>query len=492
MEKAITKTLNFISAKPWPFILVLMALNVFIKSLHVTFSSLWLDEASQILMSLESTKDIILHSLRYPNAPVYTILLSYWMDLFGHDVFATRFLSIIISAATIPVLFFLAKRHFNIFTAVFACLLFSVSHLQFYYSHEIRSYTLVTLLVTASFFLLLEIIKNPSWLKTFFLILLNTILLYTHLTSIFIFAAQGLFLLFYYNSRIRLIQGFLSIAVPTFLLSFWVINNSWLESGGTVWLPIPKIKDFFNMFFLFGNKASTFILVIIVTLSAIFLFRKKSIRDIKKESILKVTLLFLWLIIPVASLFLVSVYFNPRFIHRYVLYATIALYLLIPFIASHKRFPMALKVILIFVFLAFSFHKLNLKTPKNEDWARLSVYYNEIKTNNAITIVSANYHWISFSYYYNRDYVIKYKDTRKVLEKENIFFINSIGELKKLDIENKEKIIVVLCHYNVADPEQNIVNYLNNKYQETDESREFQNIQVKVFSNIIDYQSEDK
>jgi uncharacterized membrane protein len=485
-ETLIQEKLERISKQPWPFLAIIISLNILMKSLYADYGSLWLDEASQILMSLETTKDIILHSLRYPNAPIFTIILGYWMDLFGHGVFAARFLSILFSVATIPVLFFLAKRHFNVFTAVFACLLFSVSHLQFYYSHEIRSYTLVSLLVTASFFIFLEIMKRPSWIKTIFLIIINSILLYTHLTSIFIFVAQGIYLLFYFKSPVKLFQGLLSIIIPLFLLSFWVINNSWLERGGTVWLPIPKPTDFVNMFLVLGNKGLSLILLLTAIISVVYFIIHKSYLGIKKETIKKVIILAMWLIVPVLLLYITSLLYNPRFIHRYVLYSSIALYLLIPYIASHKKFPLILKVLLLFAFIAYSFHKLNIKTPKDEDWAGFSVYYKDIKTDNSITVVSANYQWISFSYYYNRDLVVEHKDTRNVLKNENIFFINSINELNKLDLADKDKIILVLCHYNVVDPEHKILNFLSENYNESDESKKFQGIQIHVFRSSDD------
>jgi hypothetical protein len=333
----------------------------------------------------------------------------------------------------------------------------------------------------------LEIMKSPSWIKTIFLIIINSILLYTHLTSIFIFVAQGIYLLLYFKSPVKLFQGLVSIIIPVFLLSFWVLNNSWLERGGTVWLPIPKPKDFVNMYYILSNgKLAAWFLLLIISISVglYFIYRNKI--NLEEGFWKKSLFLVMCLILPVLLLYITSLLYNPRFIHRYILYSTIALCLIIPYIASHKKFPLIIKVVLLFVFIAYSFHKLNIKTPKNEDWARFSVYYKDIKTDNSITVVSANYQWISFSYYYNRDLVVEHKDTRNVLKNENIFFINSINELNNLDLANKDKVILVLCHYNVVDPEHQILNFLSENYNESDESKKFQGIQIHVFRSSDD------
>lgn len=82
-EFAFEALLNKIDEKPWYFLTIIVFLNIVLKSFNLYDASLWLDEASQINLSLKSIKEIINESLIYPNAPFYTILLSFWIEIFG-------------------------------------------------------------------------------------------------------------------------------------------------------------------------------------------------------------------------------------------------------------------------------------------------------------------------------------------------------------------------------------------------------------------------
>lgn len=364
-------------------------------------------------------------------------------------------------------------------------LIFCVSNLHLYYAHEVRSYTLVSLLVVASFYLFLEILHKPNWSKTIFLIVINTLLLYTHLTSILIFAAQGLYMVFHLKVPKKLLHAGPSFLIPLLLLSVWLFNNSWFVGSETTWLPVPDIRMFFNMYVgFFNNTNNSIFLGILLLLSFIFyIIKNKEPVSIEKYTKKALFLLF-WAVVPVAIMYIASIYYNPRFIPRYMLYASIGAYLLVPYISSHNRFPHSIKILLLGLFIIFSGLSLNLNPYKGENWKQAINYYSEIKTDNSLTIVSAWYQWMTFSYYYKPEYFIKYDDTNQLLDvfsKENISFANSQRVLNHISLENKQKIFLVLSHYEVVDPNRNLLNYFKDNFKETEESRSFTGVNVLVF-----------
>lgn len=477
---------NKIGNKPWLFLILIIIINVFLKAYNLHGASLWFDEVSQINMSLSSFKDIISNSFDTPNGLLYTVILSFWMKLFGIGEVATRSLSVIFSVVTVPFIFFFARKHFNAFTAIFASLMFTVSHLHLYYSHEVRSYTLVSLLVVISFYVFLDIIHEPKRHKTIILVIINTLLLYTHLTSILIFAAQGLYIIIYPKHPKKIWPIGLSFIIPVLFLSVWFFNNTWFGGDETTWGSVPSIRNFFNMFISFANKGNSIILGVLLVLYFWYLRKNREI-PVKVENFQKKTLFLLfWAVVPVIIMYLASICYNPRFTARYMLYASIGLYLLLPFIASDNRFPNKIKVFVLGVFVIISGLTLNLNPDKNEDWKGAINYYQDIKTPNSATIVSAWYQWVTFSYYNNPGYFKEYDDPPALMETlstENIYFTNGTGILKQISLDDKEKIILILSHYKVVDPDQKLLNHFKENYIETGESENFPDIRIRVFTN---------
>lgn len=95
IDEKLEAMIEYVAKKPWPFLIVVMCIDAFLKGFNLHDASLWLDEASQIRMSLLSVRDIIIDSLSYPNAPFYTILLSFWIGLLnrrgGHTLPVSSF-----------------------------------------------------------------------------------------------------------------------------------------------------------------------------------------------------------------------------------------------------------------------------------------------------------------------------------------------------------------------------------------------------------------
>jgi len=483
INNRIDEIIEAIASKPFIYLALIVIINILLKGFYLGDASMWLDEVSQVNLSIKPANEIIKESLEYPNAPVYTLLLSVWIKIFGISPIATRALSLLISVATIPAIFHFAKRHLNSFTAIFSTLLFSVSNLQLYYSHEARSYTLVGLLVVLSCDLFLRIYKKPNWLNTTLLCLVNTILLYTHLTSILILVAQGLYGLLHLKKWQKTAHAMVSIAVPVGLLSIWFFNNTWFGGNETVWMAKPTLSSLWVMLYSLLNNQVVMITGVILIITSFVILLKDNQRNNKNRIYLTLFLL-AWGFAPILISFVSSIYYNPRFIPRYILYTSIGLYLLIPYMASAKKPPRVITVSLLIFMVIISGLKLNLNPWKGENWKEAIASYKKLDRSNAVTIVSAWYQWLPFSYYYSTDAFMDYKNTLKTLSNEGVFFANGKEILNSVKTDTLDQIILVLSHYRVVDPNETLLKAIEEKYEKTDETKKFKGIEVYVFKPI--------
>jgi len=308
------------------------------------------------------------------------------------------------------------------------------------------------------------------------------LLFYTHLTSILILPVQFIIQLWFIKQKPKLFfQLSISQVVSVILLSFWLFNNSWFGGNETTWMVKPDLKKFLEMYFFFFNKkiGSIVVLVTIVTFLILIYKNRKSI-VVKSELNYKLLTVLLWGFLPVLIMFLISIIYNPRFIPRYMLYSTIGVYIGFAYLLSHKLFSEPLRWILVILFLAGSIVRLDLNPSKGEEWKPAFNYYNEIKTPNTMTLVSIWYQWISFSYYFNKEYFIDNKNVLNKLTEENIFFTDSIDVINYYNINNYDKIILILCHYKVVDPKEKMLNNFLNIFP-VYELKKFKGIRIYTF-----------
>ncbi len=98
---------------------------------------------------------------REANMSLYYVLLRVWLH-FGHSPFFIRSLSVAISAATLPAIYWLANMLYDRRVALIAAALFAFNVLRFRYAQEARSYALFVLLATLSSGFLIASCKEPS------------------------------------------------------------------------------------------------------------------------------------------------------------------------------------------------------------------------------------------------------------------------------------------------------------------------------------------
>ena len=135
---------------PWLTLLLLLASGTIIRFLYLTRKPFWFDESFSAEVARISWGNF-LHLLwwREANMSLYYVLLRIWLQ-FGHSEFYIRSLSVVIAAATIPAIYWLARLLYDRRVALIAAALFTFNAYSIRYSQEARSYALFLLLATLS------------------------------------------------------------------------------------------------------------------------------------------------------------------------------------------------------------------------------------------------------------------------------------------------------------------------------------------------------
>lgn len=457
-------------------ILVFILINLILKCYNLSEAPYYLDEATSIFMAQKPFAEIIKESLSYPHPPLYTLILSGWIKIGGISELGTRLLSVLFSVLTIPLLFRLGKKFFNIQTALFVLIIFTASNQHMYYSHETRSYTLVCFLTVLSFYLYFKILQNRKIKTLFIYFLTNTILIYIHIIPLLVLFVQFIGSLFYFRTNRKTV--YLIVLAQFFsvvLLGIWILNNNWIGGGETVWLPKPNLDSVYMLFRAYFNTN----LALFIGLFAVLLLILRRNKTIDKKRFL---ILIFWGILPILMVFIGSHVYNPRFIPKYMLFATPGLYFIIAYIISSLRFHYLVRIGLILAIFIESMIHINLNPYKGEDWHDAANYIKKTKKQEELLIVCADYQYVPFSFYYNRDAFRDYKNTNKILAQDNIYFTKTSYIFEIIDESQYNNTFLLLSHDKIADPDGTTFNYLAERYHLIEEIYEFEGIKIFSFN----------
>jgi uncharacterized membrane protein len=179
-------------------LLLILAVAFVVRVWRIGEQSVWCDEMVSIstinsgsLMGFLKAE----RALDPPMVPLYFVLAYGWAHTVGTDPVSVRLLSVLFGILTVGMLYVTGRAMQNRTAGLAAAMCGALSLTQIYYSQEIRMYSLVVLLVLVSTYTLyraLETGRNRWWVIN---VITNMLLLWTHLFSIFLLAAQGLMLL---------------------------------------------------------------------------------------------------------------------------------------------------------------------------------------------------------------------------------------------------------------------------------------------------------
>lgn len=306
-----------------------------LRVVGLDYQSLWRDEVDAIRFASRPIGGL-LRTFVTPaeNGPLYYLLLGRWLALVGQSEYALRFTSVLCGVLTVPLVHRLGGRLFPSQPALplVAALVTACSPYLVWYSQEGKMYMFVVLLVLISADRLATALEKGGWYRWLGYVVVTSAALYVHLLSILmlpvhvaVFGLQDRGL-----RRERWKPWALSLAaltVPYLPLLAWQLPMLLRPAEtGFAFLPLPQM-----LFSLFANY-SLGVTAAVPSWSlvpfAVLLVAAICSRGGHQLELRRLWILLAWLLLPVGSLFLISLN-RPLYTARYLAFVVPAYLLLL-------------------------------------------------------------------------------------------------------------------------------------------------------------------
>ncbi|AFY32821.1 glycosyltransferase family 39 protein [Calothrix sp. PCC 7507] len=144
--------------------------------------------------AVDTIKSLEIEDPQHP--PLYFLMARLWMQVFGPSLTASRTLPALLSLLALPLMYGLGIELFTSRTAaLLATALVALSPFDILFAQTARQYSLLTVAVIGSSFLLLRALRLSTWQNWGLYILANTLGLYTHPFFGLTLIAQGTYAL---------------------------------------------------------------------------------------------------------------------------------------------------------------------------------------------------------------------------------------------------------------------------------------------------------
>jgi len=408
-------------------LLAIILLAIFLRLYAISDESYWYDEGLSINFAklgvpqmIEKLSTIEIHP------PFYYLALHYWMDLFGHSEFATRFLSAIFGILAVFMIYKLCLLIFDKETAIISSLLLAVSTFHVYYSQEVRMYSFMPLLALLSVYFFLKLLERKSLADSVGYVISTTLLIYTHYMGVFIIFTQNIYfitllLLSKKDSRPNFLRWIGLQIMVVLLFTPWLggfinqmsrtMNPPALDSMNTIpRLPPPKyslllIKRLFTQYS--GTWLIARILLVLSAFSLVIIEKRRPFVKLFKSN--KIYLLSIWLLSPLVLPLIAPKFTRILYFGQYLIANSVALYILAARGISNIRFRYV-KFVAVGVILVLSLVNTNeLYTKVNkEPWQRAAKYIDKNARPGDLVIFNPPYYLDNaFNLYSKRTDIVK-------------------------------------------------------------------------------------
>src|SRR3989338_1621772 len=360
--------------------------------------SLWLDEATQVLLSQKSLYSIFFERTADFHPPLSYVIYHFWMQISQTEIWL-RSLSVVFGVLTVYLTYKLALLIFNRWVAITSSLLMAIAPYHIYYSQEIRMYSLAVFLILLSvYFLVLQLRNGFKMMYKLGFILATATLIYTHYMGLFLIIALLTYLFLQKKeSLIKLLTQFLIIILLYIPWLPQLIKQ--LQGGVNVDSYLPHWREVLTLdlykavpltIFKFSIGRIDFenqTLYIVVAGLVLIIFGYLLIKGIlilkDDEKILS-----FWFIIPIILSLVVSVK-TPLFQPFRLLFIIPAFYLILAGgIYQSARFRYLLLLVVIWVSLIGNIFYIFNSRFQREDWRGVSNFLQSRLNNDQIKVLS--------------------------------------------------------------------------------------------------------
>lgn len=458
---------------------LILIISLFLRVYDLGNIQIWFDEGQSIwISSLNNISNFIKELVICGQQPLHYMLLHFWINCFGKSEFSVRFSSVIFGVLTILMSYKISKLIFDSHTGILCAFLIVFSTFHISYSQEARAYMLTLFLSLLSIYFFIRLLENNNIKILTGFIISNALLIYSHLSGTPIILAQNIYIFtqYFFNKNLKFNIKTWLISQGLILILFlpWIIITMtyYKEKSALLffWAPPFSLDSVIKTFVKFSG--SEYLLLIFV----ILLFLNIKTLSLKKNNYY---LLFLWLLMPFASLFAISEIFFPIYHNKYVLIALIPFYILVS--KGLMNLSSTVRIIILTVIAVLSLNNLTnyYSTPKKYQWKEVVSFIEKHATSQDLIVFNA-----ARCRKYNFDYYSKRNDLNKVgfpivrYEEELPVKEDNIKPLEKL-IRNYKRVWIIKSH--PYDPDMLIEETLDKTFDLLTQKR-YRGIVVMLFS----------
>ncbi|MCF8459418.1 MAG: glycosyltransferase family 39 protein [Flavobacteriales bacterium] len=469
-------------------IIGLFIIALIVRLLNIDSTDIAGDEPFSIFMAQFSVSEIIAYLNTGNNPPLFEILLHYYMLCFGDSDFFLRLFPTIFSALTVIPVFLIGDRFLNRRAALTASLLFIFSIYNIRFAHEVRVYSFFALVVAWQLFFFLAALKEPLR-KHWWLVLAgaNATLLYAHYLSFYVLLAEGIVgLIFLPIRQWKFLIGMFTLSLLSYSPMLMVFMERFGKvSGAGTWVQPPGWGELYGSINLLLNSRITTVMVLLIAFAGIAINWKNELFIIIRKAITNkfgITIM-LWFIIPYLVLFLVSKFYLPMFIDRYILFTSIPLFLAVAWVVDELWARFKFQWLGGFLLVAASIITTNLNPSNDREIAATAQQISALKDANTDVYIAPSHFNLAFAFHYNRNW-FRLRDREEpmaaldsALRANRIFTINKEESLNT----NAPRIIYLDAASEFVYPNNSILETLRNEMIETESHHHHQIFDIYVF-----------
>jgi uncharacterized membrane protein len=244
---------------------------------------LWLDEIWSMVMSApeKSTMDIINACKTDTHPPLFDLLLHYYLVVFGDNPINGRILSLLIAFMGIfATLYYTLRISKSTMAAMLAFGLISLNFFHIYYSVEGRFYTFIYLLSLSIICRIYLYYKEKKSIHLILFTLFSILIVYTHYYGAILLMAIGMVMLFLVIKKKISIKEFMySVLVGLIVLLAFAPWLPYMFSGQEKesWMTVPSIGSFFEYLYNYSGKNPIEFLFVLVALIFSYKYWQKNV-----------------------------------------------------------------------------------------------------------------------------------------------------------------------------------------------------------------------
>ncbi len=471
--------------------LLFFLLNFSLKVIHLTDYPLAIDEPLSTYFPLFDLGPLLNYFTTTQTAPLYDILMHFWIKITGIDsLFMLRLPSLIFSSASAGLLFLTGMRFFSREVGFGAAGFFVISNIQVHFAQENRPYALFTLLSLLSLYYFLGCVQSREKLtprKIFssnfaLAVVLHTALVYTHYFGFFVLAIEFFACMIFAEISRKKLNFWLYVCVGvgiTFLPIAYHVARSFYSTAilGRWWLKAPETTEEVWYVLREYTNSNWGVIAALTVICAGYIFA-----GIKRTE-LRISEKILLLFFPAAWLGMLLIsYVTPIFLDRYTLYITPAFYMLV-FINLQRlvsngyiRFAFAAFLISLFSLYTIQYHDRKWPVPS------IVKKINELRTPGTVVYICPGWFNINFLYYTDRDIyhkkLLREDLAAELITRSHIYSIHNRNMIDEKVVSKADQVLLIDFNSRLALREHGILQKLKSLKNKSAKEYDFQELRV--------------